>query len=36
MSLEELKGVGRVTLKKLEEAGIRTLRQLAVMNPEEL
>ncbi|WP_460024245.1 DNA repair and recombination protein RadA [Infirmifilum sp. SLHALR2] len=36
MSLEDLKGVGRVTLKKLEEAGIRTLRQLAVMNPEEL
>ncbi|WP_460025568.1 DNA repair and recombination protein RadA [Infirmifilum sp. SLHALR2] len=36
MSLEDLKGVGRVTLKKLEEAGIRTLHQIAVMNPEEL
>jgi len=36
VGLDSLRGVGRVTLRKLEEAGIRSLRQLAVMNPEEL
>jgi len=35
MRLEDLKGVGRVTAQRLRNAGV-SVRQLAIMNPEEL
>ncbi len=36
MRLEDLKSVGRVTAARLRAAGVYSVRQLAVMNPEEL
>lgn len=36
LRLEDLKGVGKVTATKLRASGIVSVRQLAVMNPEEL
>jgi len=36
LELEDLRGVGRVTAERLRRAGVASVRQLAVMNPEEL
>ena len=36
MKLEDLKGIGRVTAQRLRDAGVISVRQLAIMNPEEL
>jgi len=36
VEFEDLKGVGRVTAQRLRQSGVTSVKQLAIMNPEEL